>query len=194
MYRKLFPGDHPEVARILNRIGFWLILDEKYAEADLDLHAALAMRQRLLSATHPDVGASMVHLAILQVAQHQYEQALISARDSVQIFSAGLSPTHWKTAVGESAEGAALAGLGRYAEAEPLLAQGLAILGKDGGAPPEYRRLAQQYLEQLHIKEYAARRPDQSPTTPILKARADLPKGADGDGHNVSISSVVSHP
>ncbi len=193
MYRRLFPGDHPEVARILNRIGFWLIQDGKYAEADLDLHAALAMRQRLLTGTHPDVGASLVHVAILQVVQHQYEQALISARDAVQILSSGLSPTHWKTAVGESTEGAALAGLGRYAEAEPLLVQGLAILGKDGGAPPEYRRLAQQYLEQLHIKEHAARRPAQSIGAPILKARVELPKGADSDGHNVSISGV-SHP
>lgn len=194
MYRKLFPGDHPEVARILNRIGFWLILDEQYAEADRDLHAALAMRQRLLTGTHPDVAASLVHVAMLQVAQHHYEQALISARDAVQIFSTSLSPTHWKTAVGESTEGAALAGLGRYAEAEPLLVQSLAILGKDGGAPPEYRHLAQQYLKQLHIEAHVARHPVRTIAAPVLKARAELLKGADSNGHNVSISSGVSHP
>jgi tetratricopeptide (TPR) repeat protein len=161
MYRKLFPGDHPEVARILNRIGFWLTENGDYAEADRDLRTALAMRRRLLSNTHPDVGASLVHLAILQVATRQYDDALTSARSAVGILSSALSPTHWKTAVAESAQGAALAGLGRYAEAEPLLVQSLKILGKDGGAPPGYRRLTQQYLDRLHAQESMVRRREQ---------------------------------
>jgi len=115
----------------------------------------------LLSNTHPDVGASLVHLAILQVATRQYDDALTSARSAVGILSSALSPTHWKTAVAESAQGAALAGLGRYAEAEPLLVQSLKILGKDGGAPPGYRRLTQQYLDRLHAQESMARRREQ---------------------------------
>jgi hypothetical protein len=68
-----------------------------------------------------------------------------------------LSATHWKTAVAESLEGAALSGLGRYAEAEPLLVHSLGVLGKDGGAPPEYHRLAQRYLDQLRAAQLRAR-------------------------------------
>jgi tetratricopeptide (TPR) repeat protein len=184
MYRKLFPGDHPEVARILNRIGFWLIEDKKYDEAGVDLRTALAMRERLLSKDHPDVGTSLVHLAILQVAQHQYDEALVSAHESVRILSAGLSATNWKTAVGQSTEGAALAGLNRYSEAEPLLVQGLGILGKDGGAPPQYRQLAQQYLDQMHTQQRAAAKNNARPN-----AGAQL--NADGDGHNASIAGVA---
>jgi tetratricopeptide (TPR) repeat protein len=149
VYRKAFPGDHPEVARVMNRIGFWLTEAGAYAEAERNLGDSLAMRKRLVGDAHPDVGTSLVHLAILQVALHRYEAALASARAAIAILAPALSPTHWKTAVGESAEGAALAGLGRYAEARPLLARSVEILAKDGGAPPEYHRLAQRYLERL---------------------------------------------
>lgn len=150
VYRKVFPGDHPEVARLMNRIGFWLTEAGEYAEAGRDLQTALAMRKRLVGDAHPDVGTSLVHLAILQVALHHDDEALASARAAIAILSPALSPTHWKTAVAESAEGAALGGLGRTAEAETLLTHSIAILGKDGGAPPEYLRLAQRYLGELH--------------------------------------------
>ena len=156
VYEKLFPGDHPEVARIMNRIGFWLTLAGQYAEADKDLQTSLAMRRRLVDDSHPDVASSLMHLAILQVAQRKYDDALVSSRRAIEITSSALSATHWRTAVAESAQGAALTGLGRYREAEALLAQSLGILGKDTGAPPEYRRLAQRYLDTLHVRTGAA--------------------------------------
>ena len=157
VYRQLFPGDNPEVARIMNRIGFWLTQVGDYPQAERDLQTALAMRRRLFGADNPDVASSLNHVAILQLVQRDYDGALESARGAVAILSPALSATHWKTAVGESLEGAALAGLGRYPEAEPLLEHAVAILGKDGGAPPEYHRLAQQYLEKLRSDRLQAR-------------------------------------
>jgi tetratricopeptide (TPR) repeat protein len=182
MYQQLFPGDNPDVARILNRIGFWLIEDKKYAEADVDLRTALAMRERLLSKDHPDVGTSLMHLAILQLAQHQHDEAFASAHEATRILTAALSATHWKTAVAQSAEGAALSGLGRYVDAEPLLTQGLSVLGKDGGAPLQYRQLAQQYLDQMHARVRLARRHDQT-LAPQLNAA--------GDKHNAPTDEVA---
>jgi tetratricopeptide (TPR) repeat protein len=155
--RQLFPGDHPEVARIENRIGFWLTEAGEYAEANQELEDALGMRQRLLGPKHPDVGGSLDHLAILQVARGQNAEALVAARSAVEILTAALSPVHWKTAVGECAEGAALTGLSRYAEAEPLLQHGVGILSKDPEAPPAYRELAERYLTQLHARQIRAR-------------------------------------
>lgn len=156
--RQLFLGDHPEVARIENRIGFWLTEAGQYVEADQDLEDALGMRERLLGPKHPDVGGSLDHLAILQVARGKNEEGLEAARSAVEILSAGLSPGHWKTAVGECAEGAALMGLERYAEAEPLLQHGVGILSKDPEAPLAYRALAERYLAQLHAGQMRARR------------------------------------
>jgi tetratricopeptide (TPR) repeat protein len=173
IYRELFPGDHPEVARIMNRIGFWLTESGEYAEAGRDLEDALAMRRRMLGNTHPDIGTSLVHVAILQVALHRYDDALASAHGAVGILSSGLSATHWKTAVGESTEGAALAGLGRYSEAEPLLVKSLGILNKDGGAPPEYHHLAQGYLDTLRAQMAAAAHHAQ-PLHPVVAATQAL--------------------
>jgi tetratricopeptide (TPR) repeat protein len=159
VYQQLFSGDHPDVARIENRIGFWLTQDGQYAEADRDLQDALAMRRRLFGDQHPDVAGSLDHLAILQVARGQNAEALVSARSAVAIFTEALSATHWKTAVGECAEAAALTGLDRYAEAELLLKHGLGILSKDPDAPAAYRDLAQRYLAQLQERQTRARRP-----------------------------------
>jgi tetratricopeptide (TPR) repeat protein len=153
IYRKVFPRDHPTVAQDLNLIGFWLTMSGDYSEADRDIQEALAMRRRLLGEHSPGVASSQVALATLQVAQHRYPEALESARGASDTYSTALSPTHWRTAVAMSAQGAALTGLGRYAEAEPLLTQSEAILSKDGGAPPVFRTLNERYLDTLHRRE-----------------------------------------
>jgi tetratricopeptide (TPR) repeat protein len=153
IYRKAFPEGHPMVAFVLNTIGLWLTVAGDYGEAGRDIHDALAMRRRLLGDRHPDVGSSLIHLAILDVAQGKYQEALESARTATDIYTTALSASHWKTAFGESAQGAALTGLGRYAEAEPLLTHGNAILGKAGNAPSLARALAQHYLDALHRRE-----------------------------------------
>lgn len=169
--QQVFPGDHPEVARFENRLGFWLTEAGQFTEADQYLEDALAVRRRLLGPKHPDVGGSLDHLAILQVAREQNVEALESARSAVEILAAGLSPNHWKTAVGECAEGAALTGLGRYAEAEPLLQHGAAVLGKDAEAPPAYRDLAQRYLAQLHRQAHAHAQDVATSVATLLPAR-----------------------
>lgn len=152
IYRTLFPGDNPDVATIMNRIGFWLIETHRYAAAQTELETALAMRRRLFGPNNPDVATSLVHMAILQVALHKYAAALASSREAVKILSAALSPDHWKTAVAESAEGAALAGLGDYAGSERHLDHSVGILEKNAGVPPDYRRLALRYLDWLHAQ------------------------------------------
>jgi tetratricopeptide (TPR) repeat protein len=159
IYRKVFPQDNPTLAQDLNLIGFWLTMAGDYSEADRDIQEALAMRRRLLGEHNPGVASSQVALATLQLAQHRYPEALESARSANDIYSAALSPTHWRTAVAMSAQGAALTGLGRYAEAEPLLTKSEAILSKDGGAPPVFRTLNARYLDTLHERERLASHP-----------------------------------
>jgi tetratricopeptide (TPR) repeat protein len=158
VYRKLFPADNPDVARVLNRMGFWQTEIGDYPQADRNLQAALAMRQRLFGAGNPEIASSLIHVAILQIALHHFDEALVSARGAVEIFAPALSATHWKTALAVSAQAAALAGLGRYAEAEPLLVNSVAILDKDGFAPTQYHRLAQGYLDELRAARLSAAR------------------------------------
>ncbi len=149
IYRKVYPDDHPTVAFVLNQIGFWLTMSGNYAEADRDIHDALEMRRRLLGERHPSIASSEVVLATLQIAQHQYAEALESARLAADIYTTALSADHWRTGAAISAEGAALTGLKRYDEAAPLLSRSETILNKDG-APPVFRTLNERYLQALH--------------------------------------------
>jgi tetratricopeptide (TPR) repeat protein len=153
IYRKAYPPDHPETARVLNGIGTWLTMGGEDTEASVYLEEGLAMRRRLLDAQHPDVASSLIALAILRVNQKNYTEALDFARNAKTIYTAALSADHWRTALAECAEGAALTGLGRYPEAEKPLTHGHAILVKDSGLPLVYRTLAQRYLDTLHRRE-----------------------------------------
>jgi tetratricopeptide (TPR) repeat protein len=172
VYRRVFPNDNPAVARVLNRIGFWLTLAGQYDEADRDTRDALDMRRRLVGDRHPDVASSLIGLATLEVAQGKFPDALESARSAADIYTTSLSASHWRTAAAESAEGAALTGLGRYQEAEPLLTHSYAILSKDSGAPPSFRTLAEQYMERLHRRERLANRSRVPPSANVVAVAA----------------------
>jgi tetratricopeptide (TPR) repeat protein len=158
IYLEAFHGDHDKVAAVTNRIGLWLTLAGDYGEAERYLQEGLAMRRRLFGEAHPDVASSLENLAILQVATHRYSDALISARSAANIYTSALSASHWKTAIAESAEGAALTGLGNYPDAETLLVRSSAILSKDQFVPASFRVLAQNYMKTLRDKQRLARR------------------------------------
>jgi len=179
VYRKLFPAGHPSVASVMNRIGFWLTLAGEYADADRYIREALAMRRRLLGDdAHVDVASSLTNLAVLLVATGKYQEALGPARTAIDIYTAALSASHWKTAIAESAEGAALAGLGQYPAADKLLVHSTAILNKDAGAPAAFAVLARGYLDRLHRSQghtrvalkSARRMPDATVAQPIALA------------------------
>jgi tetratricopeptide (TPR) repeat protein len=156
IYRKAYAADNPEIARVLNGIGSWLTMAGDYDEADQYLKDGLAMRRRLFDERQPDVASSEIALAILQNAEGKYSEALEMSQSARDIYAAALSADHWRTALAESAEGAALTGLGRLPEAETLLTHGYAILSKEGGLPLIYRTLAQRYLDTLHRRERRA--------------------------------------
>src|SRR6185312_11207788 len=71
IYRKNFPGANPDVARVENRLGYWLIETGQYTAAERCLNEALAMRIRLFGKSHPEVASSLVHVAVLDVATHK---------------------------------------------------------------------------------------------------------------------------
>jgi tetratricopeptide (TPR) repeat protein len=150
IYRKVFPGDNPDVAATMNRLGYWYTEERDYATADRYLEEALSMRRRLFGKSSPDIASSLMHVGILQVATHKYQDALISSRAAVEIYTAARSASDWRTAVAESVSGAALTGLREYGDAEQHLIHGYTILSNDTGALPMYRILTRHYLEELY--------------------------------------------
>ena len=156
IYRKLFPGDNPQIAGILNSMGYWFFEAKEYPQARRYIEEGLGMRQRLFGKSHPDVAASLTHLAIVQVAMRQYGPGFDSANAAARIWTGAASGSSWKVAVAQSVEGAALAGMGRYTEAEKLLVHCRTVLNADAGAIPMYRALNQRYLDQLHRRSKRA--------------------------------------
>ncbi len=162
VYRKLYPNDHPDVAAVTNRVGFWLTMAGDYTDAWRYIQDGLAMRRRLFGDTNPNVASSLEILAILQVATRQYSDAFASAHSAADIYTSALSASHWKTAIAESAEGAALTGLGNYSEAEKLLLHSYEILSKDALAPAAFRVLTRGYLDTLHQLQRRGHNPGRS--------------------------------
>jgi tetratricopeptide (TPR) repeat protein len=153
IYRKAYPADNPEIARVLNAIGFWLTMAHENAEAERYIKEGLDMRHRLFGEKEPEVASSLMMLALLRDAEGKYSEALEAAQSAKGIYTAALSADHWRTAIAETAEGAALSGLGRYPEAETRLNHSIGILSKNTGAPLVYRTIAQRQLETLHTRE-----------------------------------------
>lgn len=173
IYRKAYPADHPETARVLNALGFRLTIAANFEDADRYMTEGLAMRRRLFDEHQPDLASSLMNTALLRAAQGRYAEALELAQSAKRIDTEALSADHWRTAIAESAEGAALAGLGRYPEAEVRLAHANDILGKNNGAPLIYRSIAKRYLDGLHV---SVRRAKAAPPGALAaKAMLDAP-------------------
>jgi tetratricopeptide (TPR) repeat protein len=150
IYRKLFPGDNPDVARTLNRLGYLLTESGDYSAADAYLQDGLKMRRRLFGEAHPEIASSLLHVAIFQIATRNYQDALVSARAAREMYTSALSASNWKTALAQSVNGAALAGVGKHAEAERELLQAYTLLSQNAAALPDYRNLTRRYLAELY--------------------------------------------
>ena len=150
IYRKVFPDDNTDVARGMTQLGYMLTQAGDYSSAATYLQEGLGMRRRLFGSSHPEIASSLLYVAILQVATHDYPAALASAGASADMYTAGLSASNWKTAAAQAVSGAALAGLGKYPQAEERLLSAYTVLSNDGGALPMYRKLARHYLEVLY--------------------------------------------
>jgi tetratricopeptide (TPR) repeat protein len=179
IYRKVDPDGGKWIAVSLNTIGFWLTVTGKYEEADRDLREALALRQRLFGDQHPDVASSLTILAHLEVAQGKYRDALASASTATAIDTTALSATHWRTAFAQAAQGGALTGLGRYAEARDLLTRSLEVFSKASGAPPIDRVVTERYLDKLNRLTQARKPPsNETPTASPIALVAPQPAAA----------------
>jgi len=154
IYRKAYAPVHPSTAVVLNVIGFWLTMAGDYAGAEVYLNEGLAMRRRLFGEDQPDVASSLMMVAVLRNAQGRYPEALSVAQHARRIYTAALSGEHWRTAIAESAEGAALTGLGRLPEAEVALKHSVGILRSNEAAPLPYRTLAENYANALRRSQH----------------------------------------
>jgi len=130
--RRAYGNDHPDVGRIATNLGFWLIQQHEYDEAEALLDEALAIRRAAFGDMHPQVASTLSIKANLLLEIEDFEDARDTAHQARMILTDDLSEDHWRVAMAESAEGAALTGMGEYAQAETLLLHSDEVLRQAG--------------------------------------------------------------
>ena len=75
MTKRLFVGDHPDVAQSLNSLAFLYNNQGRYSEAEPLYIEALAMIKRLFVGDHPNVVTSLNNLAGLYDSLGRYSEA-----------------------------------------------------------------------------------------------------------------------
>jgi tetratricopeptide (TPR) repeat protein len=131
MNRRVLGPEHPAVAGNASSLAYWLVDEGELEEASRLVEEGLAIRIKVLGQDHPQVAGTLTVKANLRLAQRRYEEARQLAVDARAILlAADLPDDSWQVAAAKSTEGAALTGLRRYAEAEPLLKESLPSLGE----------------------------------------------------------------
>ncbi len=106
----------------------------RYSEAEPLYRRALAIREKVLGAEHPDTAASLNDLAAVLEARGRYGEAEPLHRRALAIDEKVLGAEHPNTAASLSNLAKVLDDQGRYGEVEPLLRRALAIDEKVLGA------------------------------------------------------------
>jgi tetratricopeptide (TPR) repeat protein len=134
--RKIFGPRHPVVARSLSNLGFALQAQGRHHDAEIFYREALSIADERLDPGHANRAVYLRNLATALLEQGKAAEAEPPAREALEIFRTR-SPGSWRVADAESVLGGCMAGLGRFAEAEPLLLGSYAVLAREqegGGA------------------------------------------------------------
>ena len=101
--------------------------------------------------------STMTVIANLLIATGRFEEALQMSREAQRILAINLPEDHWRVAAASIYEGRALAGIGRFDEAEPILLGSLDSLAQ---APiPDLEENSRRAVAQFYI---AWGRPEQA--------------------------------
>jgi tetratricopeptide (TPR) repeat protein len=150
MYRRTLGPEHPLVAQGMNTLGMSLIEKGEFASAEPLVRGGLDMRRKLLGPEHADVASSLTLLACLLVENGRYEEALKQATDAKGIWLKALTKDNWRAASADAVQGAALAGLRRYDEAEKLLLTSYKVLHEERGVLKIYATSSGRWLAGLY--------------------------------------------
>jgi tetratricopeptide (TPR) repeat protein len=150
MRREVLGDQHPDVAKSLNAIAMWSMEDGELETVESLLREAVEINVGVHGDDHPDVADSLTLLASCLVAQDRFDEAYEHASAARQMLVSALPDGHWRTALAASAEGAALTGLRRYAEAEALLVDSHTALSNDDRAMQALVDTARERLVSLY--------------------------------------------
>ena len=123
-----------EGARLLNQCAFYLQERARYTESESFCQRALAIREKVLGLTHPDVAGSLNNLAELYRNQGKYAEAMPLYQRGLAIQEQVLGPNHPVVAKSLSNLGLLHVDQRQYEEAMSLYQRALAIQEQAFGA------------------------------------------------------------
>ncbi|MGV3516789.1 tetratricopeptide repeat protein [Luteitalea sp.] len=126
--RRVLGQDHRYVAMDHTMIGTFLLADGEIAAAEPALREGVAMMRRVAGPDDRSLAVALYNLGMYLTASRQFEEAERVAREALRIRTARLPEGHWEIGLAQTLLGEALAGLGRDAEAAPLLEGGFALV------------------------------------------------------------------
>jgi CHAT domain-containing protein/tetratricopeptide (TPR) repeat protein len=127
MRRRLYKGDHPNLATSLNNLGSVFQSQGRLTEAEILLREALAMRRRLIKGDHPNLALSLNNLGLLLKDQGRLAEAEPLLRDALAIYRRLFRGDHPDLATSVNNMGILLLAQGRLAEAEPFYRDAFAM-------------------------------------------------------------------
>ena len=150
MYRRTGGAEHPSVARGMHNLALWTIESGDLVSAKRLLRTTLELRKKILGPEHADVADTMTLLAGVLVETQGYDEARSLAADARALYLKSLGANHWRTACATNTEGAALAGLKQYTQAEELLLASDAVLHGDTSTLSPCLKNADRWLARLY--------------------------------------------
>ncbi len=151
MRRKLLGEEHMWVAHSVWILAPILENQGNYAEAEQFARQALALDLKKYGEGDPNVGLCLNTLAHILENQSRYEEAEAAARECLRIFDAkGTAGVPYVQFQATGVLGAALVGLERFAEADPLLLAAHEGLKDRTDVSPNHKREPAEWLVKLY--------------------------------------------
>jgi CHAT domain-containing protein/tetratricopeptide (TPR) repeat protein len=114
----------------LNNLGFLYLKQGRYADAEPLYKRSLAIWEKALGPSHPNVATALNHLGNLYTTQGRYADAEPLLKRALAIDEKALGPNHSAVAANLNSLAYLYSAQGRAADAEPLLKQSLTIREK----------------------------------------------------------------
>ncbi len=151
--RRVLGEQHPETLAAMNSVAELYRRQKKYAESESMFNELLARRRRLLAANHPNITNVLASLGGMKVEQQRYADAEPLLREALDGQRKTGADT-WRRYYTECLLGACLTGLGKYAEAEPILLSGhKGVQARQDSIPFENREMLDEmrdWIAQLY--------------------------------------------
>jgi tetratricopeptide (TPR) repeat protein len=141
----------PAAMRLLDQLGYYLMVRGHYNEAEPFLWQALSLRERQLGSEHLDTATSLRHLGLLYRLTAKYTEAEALLQRVLSIREKQLGPEHLDTATSLHDLALLYSEIGKDTEAEALLQQALSIREQQLG--PEHPDTAWNLNTLAHVYE-----------------------------------------